>query len=476
MDTETFARTSLVNAPAEELGAWHHRRGAFRRLLPPWERVKVVEEMAQLKPGARMTVKTRLAPLVWSTWVAEIRSAVPDGDFADVQVKGPFAEWTHAHRFIAKGAEKSQLNDVVEYRLPLGPVGKFFGGWYVRRQLESMFRYRHATTVADLSRLQANPPAPMRVLVSGATGFVGTALTAFLESCGHEVIALTRSPRPGTSDIRWDIAAGEVNLADAGKIDAVVHLAGENVAGRWTKKKKQRILASRRDGTRLLSGAIARLKEKPAVMLSASGVNYYELNALNTRDEDSPIGTSFLAEVCRAWEENTRAAREADIRIVNLRIGFVLSPAGGGLKLMLPAFKAGVGGPIANGRQRLSWIAIDDLTDIIHTCLADERFTGPVNAVAPEPVTNKEFSRALGRTLRRPALLPAPAFALKRVLGEFAEETLLSDLPVYPKRLSEHGYQFRHADLEGALAHLLGKPGGETQEVRPPLTLSPSTK
>ena len=141
-------------------------------------------------------------------------------------------------------------------------------------------------------------------------------------------------------------------------------------------------------------------------MLSASGVNFYELNALNTHDEDSPIGTSFLAGVCRAWEDNTRPAREADIRVVNLRIGFVLTPAGGGLKLMLPAFKAGLGGKISSGKQRLSWIAIDDLTDIIHTCLTDDRYEGPVNAVAPEPVTNKEFTKALGKVLKRPTILP----------------------------------------------------------------------
>ncbi len=465
MENESFVRTSLVNAPAEALGAWHHRRGAFRRLVPPWVRFRVIEEPEALKNGARSIVKTRLAPLVWSKWVAELKNVTPDGNFSDTQLKGPFAHWFHQHRFIDQGAEKSQLNDAIEYRLPLGPVGNFFGGWYVKRQLEQLFRYRHTITTMDLKRLQEQPVPRLRILISGASGLVGSALTAYLETCGHEVLALTRNPRPGSSDLRWDIQAGEIDLTGAGKIDAVVHLAGENVAGRWTKRKKHRILSSRRDGTRLLSEAIARLPEKPSVMVSASGINYYELNPLNLQDEDSPIGTSFLAEVCRAWEDNTRAAREAEIRVVNLRIGFVLTPAGGGLKLMLPAFRCGLGGPIGNGRQRLSWISIDDLTDIIHTCVCDERYRGAVNAVAPEPVTNREFSRALGQTLHRPAILPAPAFALKALLGDFARETVLPDLPVYPKRLQENGYQFRFASLESALAHLLGQaaPEGERQ-------------
>lgn len=457
MENETYARTSLVNAPADQLGAWHHRRGAFRRLTPPWARYKIVEEPDELQDGARSIVKTRLAPFIWPKWIAELKDVKPDGDFTDTQIKGPFAHWQHRHRFIEKGAEKSQLNDAIEYRLPLGPVGKFFAGWYVRRQLESLFRYRHTITTTDLKRQQERPVPPLRILISGASGLVGTALTAFLETCGHQIIALTRSPRPGTDDLRWDTTTGEINLTDAGKIDAVVHLAGENVAGRWTKKKRARILNSRRDSTRLLSEAIARLAEPPPVLVSASGVNFYETDALNTHDEDSPIGTGFLSEVCRAWEDNTRAAREADIRVVNLRIGFVLSPAGGGLKLMLPAFKAGLGGRLSNGRQRLSWIAIDDLTDIIHTCLSNDRYTGPVNAVAPEPVTNREFTKALARTLRRPAIFPVPAFALKFALGDFARETVLADLPVYPKRLKENGYTFRFSDLESALTHLLGK-------------------
>lgn len=457
MENETFDRTSIVNAPATALGAWHHRKGAFRRLVPPWVKFKFVDEPDELKDGTRSIIKTRLAPFVWSTWVAELKNVKPDGDFTDTQIKGPFAEWTHRHRFIEQGAEKSQLNDSIEYRVPLGPIGKFFGGWYVRSQLDQLFRYRHAITTTDLQRQHENPVEPMRVLISGASGLVGSALTAFLEINGHEVIALTRNPRAGSNDIRWDIKAGEIDLTDAGKIDAVVHLAGENVAGLWTKKKKARILESRRDGTRLLSEAIARLPEKPAVMLSASGVNYYELDALNTHDEDSPIGTSFLSEVCRAWEDNTRAAREADIRVVNLRIGFVLTPGGGGLKLMLPAFKAGVGGKIGSGKQRLSWIAIDDLTDIIHTCLSDDRYKGPVNAVAPEPATNKEFTKALGKVLKRPTILPVPAFAMKTALGDFARETLLGDLPVYPERLKENGYKFRLGDLHSALSHLLGK-------------------
>jgi len=464
VESESFVKSTIVGVPAKDLGEWHHRRGALRRLVPPWVDVKMIEEPDELKNGSRVVMKSKLAPFIWKKWISEIKDLKKGGDFTDTATKSPFAEWQHQHRFIEKGGEKSQLNDSIKYRMPLGPVGKIFGGWHVRRELERMFRFRHTITTMDLERQAEVDQKPLRILISGASGLVGKALTAFLETSGHTVIALTRSPRPDSDDVKWDIAAGEIDLSSAGKIDAVVHLAGENPFGIWTKKKKARIMESRRAGTKLLSEAIARLPDPPSVLVSASGINYYELDALNPRDEDSPIGTSFLAEVCRAWEDNTRPAKEADIRVVNVRIGLVLTPAGGGLRAMLPAFKAGAGGKISDGRQHVSWIAIDDLTDVIHQCITDDRYEGPVNAVAPEPVTNRDFTKTLGRVLRRPTLFPVPAFFLKRFLGEFAKESVLADLPVVPKRLKENGYDFRFIDLEDALTHLLGKTprGGDT--------------
>ncbi|MEM0896556.1 MAG: TIGR01777 family oxidoreductase, partial [Verrucomicrobiota bacterium] len=380
--------------------------------------------------------------------------------FVDVQVNGPFAEWLHRHRFVRKGKSSSVLLDEISYRLPLGFVGQLFGGRFVKSRLERTFRYRHRVTSDDVARLKDPLFAdvqPMRILVSGGRGLVGDALAPLLRSFGHTVLVLTRNPT-SENDVAWDLKNKTIDLAGAGKVDAIIHLAGENIAGgRWSKKRMDRIFYSRKDGTRLLADAVARMDSPPRVIVSASGINYYQSSALNVHTEDSPIGTSFLSEVCREWEQQWWPAEEAGIRVAKLRIGAVLSPAGGMLAKLLPVFLLGGGGPVGHGRQRLSWIAIDDLVDIIHRALLDERYAGPINTCAPEWVSNKDFGRTLGRIVRRPSFLPAPAFALRAALGKLADEALLSDLAVEPAKLKSLDYPFRLSKLEDALCHLLGR-------------------
>ncbi len=300
-----------------------------------------------------------------------------------------------------------------------------------------------------------SPPTPLRVLITGASGMIGSALAAHLHEDGHEILRVTRNPsHPG--DISWDPDEGKLDLSSAGPIDAAVHLAGENIAaGRWTDARKRRILESRRAGTRLLSEALAALSPPPKVLVSASGINYYPANTGQTHDESSPPGDDFLAQVCLEWEAGTTAAREAGIRVVILRLGMVLSPRGGALAKMLPLFKLGQGGRLGLGKQRVSWIALEDVVEIMARALTDARYEGALNAVAPQVVTNAEFTRALAKTLHRPAILPAPAFALRLALGEMADALLLADLAVTPGRLQELGYPFRHPDLEEAFAAVL---------------------
>jgi len=303
----------------------------------------------------------------------------------------------------------------------------------------------------------------MRVAVSGSTGLVGSEVVASLSTAGHEVVRLVRrSPAPGEKAVRWDPAKGEVDAAGLEGFDAVIHLAGENVgAGRWTPARKAAIRDSRVNGTRLLCDALAGLARPPKTLVCASAVGYYGDRGGETLAEESPPGTGYLAEVCREWEAASAPAARKGIRVVALRIGMVLSPEGGALPRMLPLFRAGLGGVLGGGRQYVSWVALDDLPNILLHALQRGDLTGPVNAVAPRPVTNREFTVALGKVLARPTPLPVPAFALRLAVGrEMADALLLASARVVPRRLEETGYRFRFPELGGALHHLLRK--GET--------------
>ncbi|MFB3126914.1 MAG: TIGR01777 family oxidoreductase [Candidatus Acidiferrales bacterium] len=299
----------------------------------------------------------------------------------------------------------------------------------------------------------------MKILVSGSTGLIGSALVPFLTTGGHSVVRLIRAqPRPGQAAVHWDTAAGKIDSNALEGLDAVVHLAGENIAARrWTPAQKARIRDSRVQGTRLLAQSLARLQQPPTVMVCASAIGFYGDRGEELLTEASAPGSGFLTDTCRAWEAAAQPASEKDIRVVNLRLGVVLSPGGGALAKMLLPFRLGVGGKIGSGRQYMSWIGIDDVVGVIHYALTTDELRGPVNAVAPNPVTNREFTKTLGRVLSRPTIFPMPAFAARLAFGEMADELLLASTRVKPARLQNSGYYFHHPRLEDALRHLLGK-------------------
>lgn len=298
----------------------------------------------------------------------------------------------------------------------------------------------------------------MNILVTGASGFIGSALASSLTAGGHSVRRLTRGTPSREDEFRWDPQGGFVEPGALAGLDAVVHLAGETVDGRWTAAKKERILRSRVDGTRTLSNALAALEQRPRVLVCASAIGFYgdrgdeEL----TEDSDSDQGQSFLAEVVRQWEAASRPAEEAGIRVVRLRFGIVLSPEGGALRRLLLPFRLGLGGRLGSGRQWVSWVSFDDVTGAIQHALGTEELAGAANAVAPNPVRNAELTKTLGRVLRRPAILPVPAPVLRVALGEFAGE-LLSSARVLPCRLAETGYEFRDSELEPALRRMMAR-------------------
>jgi len=299
----------------------------------------------------------------------------------------------------------------------------------------------------------------MKVLLSGSSGLVGSALIPVLTGGGHQVVRLVRSqPRDEVSEVHWDPEAGDIDAAGLKGVEAAVHLAGESIAaGRWTAAKKARILESRVKGTRLLAETLAELKRPPKVLVSASAVGYYGDRGEETLREESASGSAFLSDVCRQWEAATEPAAAAGIRVVNLRFGVMLSSVGGALPRLLTPFKLGVGGRLGSGKQFMSWIAIDDVIGAILHALGTETLRGAVNAVAPEPVTNREFTRTLGRVLGRPTVFPMPAFAARLAFGQTADELLLASQRVEPAKLLASGYLFRFPDLEAALRHLLGK-------------------
>jgi uncharacterized protein (TIGR01777 family) len=294
----------------------------------------------------------------------------------------------------------------------------------------------------------------MKILVTGASGPIGATLLPLLASAGHRVTRLVRRPTSGADEIKWDPAQALAPDRVSG-FDGVVHLAGETIVGRWTAGKKQRIRDSRVFGTTMLSRAIAAAASQPAVLVSASATGYYGDRGDQLLDEASPPGNSFLAGVCREWEASTTPAAEAGIRVVNLRFGIVLSAEGGALARMLPPFRMGLGGRIGSGNQYWSWVSIDDVAHAVLHALVHPELAGAANVVAPAPVTNAEFTRALAGALHRPALLPMPAFAVRAAFGQMGDELLLASARVAPSKLQASGYNFRHADLGPALQALL---------------------
>lgn len=455
MRTRTFTARSRMPAPPDELFAWHLRDGALERLLPPWQRPRVVRRRGSPATRGVVDVRLRVAGMP-----VRIRSQHTDFEpgtlFRDEQRRGPFRRWVHTHQVRPDPTLNSGalLEDRVDYALPADRLARHT----TRRELERMFAFRHDVTAHDLKRHQQFADRGLqRVAISGASGLIGAALRAYLGTAGHQLMSLVRRQDGGPDTIFWKPQAAEIDAERLERLDAVVHLAGENVGRRWNEARKRAIRESRIQGTRLLCETLAKRDHKPRVLISASATGYYGDRGDELLDESSAPGSDFLASVCQEWEAATAPAREAGIRVVNLRIGMVLTPSGGGLQRMLPAFRLGGGGPIGSGRQWMSWIALDDLLGVFEYAMFDERLEGPVNATTPNPVTNAEFARTLGRVLRRPAFVPVPSFAVKAAFGEMGEALVLNGARVLPTKLQQAGFEFFWPDLESALRHVLGR-------------------
>lgn len=442
---------SVVDHPRDEVWNWFSRPGAMPRLVPPWQPMTVIKEAESLADGTAV-----LGLPGGLRWVArhDPSAYVPGSRFVDELSSHGIASWPprviggwrHTHTFSDVGAQ-TRVHDEVDAVVPAAG-------------LRSTFVYRHRQLADDLAahrRASTAGMAPMVVAVTGASGLIGSALSAFLTTGGHRVIKLVRGAAGGADERHWDPLAPAADLL-AG-VDAVVHLAGASIAGRFTDEHRRAIRDSRIEPTRRLAAAAASTENGPRTFICASAVGFYGFDRGDTLlTEDSVRGDGFLADVVTDWEAATVPASDAGLRVVKVRTGIVQAANGGTLRLLRPLFAAGLGGRLGSGRQWLSWIGLDDVIDIYHRALYDDQLSGPVNAVGPEPVRNTEYTKELARVLHRPALLPVPSFGPRVLLGEQgARELAEANQRVIPSKLLSRGHEFRHRDVADALAHQLGR-------------------
>jgi uncharacterized protein len=449
----SFIYQARIEAPAGDVFAWHELPGALERLSPPWLPVRI-DRHEGIRDGNRALLSLGVGP-ARLTWVLEHRDYVRGRQFRDVQVKGPFKRWEHTHRFEPAGPDACTVEDHVEYELPTGG----FGEGRVRSQLERQFAYRQRILQQDIAAHRAyGKGRRLRIAVSGASGLIGSNLVPFLTTGGHEVIRLVRKRPSGEQTVYWNPDSGEIEAERLEGLDAVIHLAGENIFGlRWTKEKKARILDSRVRGTALIAGALSRLNAPPGAFLVASGSNYYGDHGEDVVTEASGSRKeSFLASVVTEWEGAATAAREAGIRTVHMRNGIVLNPQGGALQLMLPPFRLGLGARIGSRNQYLGWIGMDDYIHAVYHILLTDTLRGPVNVVSPEPVTMPAFSDSLAEALSRPMFLSIPSPILRLAGGEMVDDLLLTSIRLQPEKLLGSGFTFRYPELRDCLRHELG--------------------
>jgi uncharacterized protein len=475
---KSFIRTTHIDKiSSNDVFSWHIREGAFERLNPPWQKFKVIERKGNIENGGTVKIRMKIAGPIHTTWLVKHSDYIEGKQFRDGQIKGLFSSWTHTHLFNSFENSSSILDDRIEYSLPGGTLSERIASPLINKKLNQMFDYRHRLTREDLlihsiaNKIRDND-RPMTIGITGSSGFLGSSLIPFLTTGGHSVVLLIRHPvsdgnnninLKNVKSIQWNPSSSaslnnEINNAN---IDAVVNLAGENIFGRWTKEKKKRIFDSRVNTTKSLCKLLSSVDKPPKVLVSASATGYYGDRGdeiLTEESHYSSSSTDFLSDVCKNWEGSTQISKEFGIRVVNLRLGIVLSSSGGMLSKILPIFKLGFGGRIGNGNQYMSWIGLDDLLGLILYAIADKSIAGPLNAVSPYPITNADFTSTLGKILSRPTIFSIPESIIKLPLGEeLANAALLSSTRVIPQRLIKIGYKFRFPYLESALRHTLGK-------------------
>lgn len=482
--TMNFTYTSTYPYDIETVLTWFNRPGALTRATPHWAG-QIKQEGNPQEPGSKALTTVAL-PLTFGLlslpWEAKHTAANTDS-FTDEMTRGPLSSWKHTHSFSAQ-QEGTSVNDSVDFQVLPGlslpglhsnnPLLKGAGSLLqavhkggeratlpaIKSQLERVFAARERRIKADLAFQQRYARDPMTVVVAGASGLVGKQVVALLTGGGHRVRSLVRGSSSGENEFEWNPATGQIDEAVFEGADALIHLGGVSISQRFTAHNKRAILQSRVQSTSLLAQALARFAAKgqgPKVFVCASAIGFYGVDCGNELlTEQMPAGSGFLAQVCQQWENACAPARDAGLRVVNVRTGLVQSALGGMLRLQLPLFGTGTGGWIGNGQQMQSWISLDDIAGIYVHAVMTESLSGPVNAVAPQPVTAQELAQTVGKVLRRPVFLPIPVAGPAMLLGaEGARELALANQRAGADKLLGSGYEFFEPTLHTALEHEL---------------------
>lgn len=464
-----FHKTSTLPYNQQTVFEYHSQLGAIDRLIPPWERVKILKRNDSLQVGSEVLLQQSLGPLKME-WLAKHTAFEPPIRFQDQQIRGPFKSWIHDHIVEPVSEQSAKLTDSVIYQLPYGPAGRLGSSW-IADKISSMFSYRHRTTLLDLDlvshfRSLVSNNTPLRIGIAGSSGMIGRRVCALASIAGIEVVRIVR-PGAGGSDAEvpshkiTELSTRGFADQDAMEgLDAVIHLGGFGIADRrWTTSTKEKILSSRVDSTKSLVHWLKTLKTPPKKFVCASGVGAYgdrgeDVCSDMNHNHDVKAGDTFLEQVSRLWE--AAASDFSDRGTVCIgRLAMAIHPLQGALSKMIPVFRLGLGGPMGNGKQYWSWIHVDDAAAAFLHLAINPNSSGVYNLASPEPLTNSEFSRVLAHKLGRWSVFPAPQFGLKLMLGQMADELLLSSVRALPDRLESEMFPFRAKTLSEALGLLL---------------------
>lgn len=452
-ETFTFHFETHLPVPCEEAFAWFEKPGAFERLFPPFEPVEIIEPIPSLKLGEIVRFKYCFFKKMGVQCVHEITDFKKNVSFTDVQIKGPFTSWKHERRFWSKDKHHTVIEEIVSYKLPIDSILGQMLNTPIAKKLTKLFNYRQEILKRDLLFLREYPKKKLHILVTGSSGLVGSALVPLLKMMGHIVTPIQRHLSSDQEGIFWDIENQKIDPELLENHDAVIHLAGENIAQYWTDQVKEKIYKSRIHSTKLLVNTINKLKHPPKTFISASGLHYYHPGSES--GGSGRRGEEFLHTVVKDWEEEALSLKK-EIRVAHIRTGVVLSTRGGMLKKLLGAYKSGLGCKIGDGKMNMSWVSIDDLAYLYAHVLMTSSLEGPINATSPHPVRQNEFSMTLAKALKRPLFLRLPEGLIKKLGGEMAQEVLLSDIKALPEKLIENGFTFKYPQLKECLNHQLG--------------------
>lgn len=435
---------SYVEVPCDFAFAWHMRPGALKRLLPPWSKIDFLFPPPVPSDKAQVGLKVYQGPFFFK-WILEHENLKLHQGFSDRQIKGPFSNYVHIHKFISIDSQSCVLSDEIEFST------FSFLEKSIQKKLLTLLHWRQRIIKEDLKLLYKYQSPPLKILISGANGFIGSLLKIFLQLAGHNVMQLVRHKKDMSFDtVYWDPIEGQCSKQDLEGFDAIFHLAGAPIARRWTRAYRKKLFTSRCHDSCLLSRMLSQLRFPPKTVISASAVGFYGDQKEELTEASSP-GIGFLSSLCQQWESAWETMEKKGARIVYARFGAVLGAKGGMLHQILPLYRLGLGGRIGDGNQYLSWIGIDDAISALYHLLLTEEVRGAVNVVAPHPIKQKEFSSVLAKKLHRMQFCHLSSSLVSLILGDMGKEMLLASTRSYPQKLLESGYSFRYPHVQEAL-------------------------